>query len=173
MRFSIAAVALFASAVLAQESTVYVTDLITITSCAPTVTNCPARSTVVSTTSYPVISSSSAAPIYPNGTSSAAPTWPTSVAPASLAAGVPTSSPLLSTIAITTCIPTVLYSTITVTPVATPVSAAVSVGTGAPSGAPALPTGPSSPSQFTGAASGLTSSFAVAAVAGAVAVLFA
>jgi hypothetical protein len=51
MRFA-AVAALFAGAVSAH--TLYVTDVITITSCAPTVTNCPARSTVTSTTSYPV-----------------------------------------------------------------------------------------------------------------------
>jgi hypothetical protein len=47
MKFAVAT-ALFASAVLA-ESTVYETRQITITSCAATVTNCPARSTVTST----------------------------------------------------------------------------------------------------------------------------
>jgi hypothetical protein len=53
MRFVILA-ALFAGAVLA-DSTTYVTDIVTITSCASTVTNCPARSTITSTTSYPVV----------------------------------------------------------------------------------------------------------------------
>lgn len=53
MRFAVVA-ALFAGAVMA-DSTTYVTDVITITSCAASVTNCPARSTVVSTTSYPVV----------------------------------------------------------------------------------------------------------------------
>jgi hypothetical protein len=52
MRFAVIA-ALYAGAV-AAWSTTYVTDVITITSCAATVTNCPARSTVTSTTSYPV-----------------------------------------------------------------------------------------------------------------------
>ena len=48
MRFSVFAATFLASAtaVLAGESTVYVTDEITITSCHSTVTNCPARSTV-------------------------------------------------------------------------------------------------------------------------------
>jgi hypothetical protein len=53
MRLAVVA-ALFAGAVMA-ESTTYVTDVVTITSCASTVTNCPARSTVTSTTSYPVV----------------------------------------------------------------------------------------------------------------------
>lgn len=59
MRFAVAAV--IAGAALARagdweespESTVYSTDYVTITSCAPTVTNCPARSTVVSSTVIP------------------------------------------------------------------------------------------------------------------------
>jgi hypothetical protein len=53
MRFAVVA-GLFAGAVMAWDSTTFVTDVITITSCHPTVTNCPARSTVTSTTSYPV-----------------------------------------------------------------------------------------------------------------------
>jgi hypothetical protein len=53
MRFAVAAT-LFAGAVMAQ-STTYVTDVVTITSCAASVTNCPARSTVTSTSSYPVV----------------------------------------------------------------------------------------------------------------------
>lgn len=53
MRFAVVS-ALFAGAAMAQ-STTYVTDVITITSCAATVTNCPARSTITSTTSYPVV----------------------------------------------------------------------------------------------------------------------
>ncbi|KAK3333991.1 hypothetical protein B0T19DRAFT_143433 [Cercophora scortea] len=71
MRFSIAAVA-FAATVLAQEevvsasssasasaaeSTVYSTDYVTITSCAASVTNCPARSTVVTSSVYPLTTS--------------------------------------------------------------------------------------------------------------------
>jgi hypothetical protein len=61
MRFAVATVAL-AGAVAAHgskapESTVYSTDIVTITSCGPTVTNCPARSTVTSSTVYPVTTS--------------------------------------------------------------------------------------------------------------------
>lgn len=36
------------------ESTIYSTELVTITSCAPTVTDCPARSTVVSSSLKPI-----------------------------------------------------------------------------------------------------------------------
>ncbi|KAJ5364187.1 uncharacterized protein N7496_009900 [Penicillium cataractarum] len=49
MRFAVATVALFAGLVAAlpngAESTVYQTEEVTITSCAPTVTDCPARAT--------------------------------------------------------------------------------------------------------------------------------
>ena len=86
MRFSTAAVALFASTVAASynqtltTSTVYSTNLITITSCAPTVTNCPASSTVVVTSVIAV--STTVCPV----TASAAP----AVAPASVKPVVPT-----------------------------------------------------------------------------------
>ncbi|KAK2729209.1 extracellular serine-threonine rich protein [Colletotrichum kahawae] len=58
MKYSIAAAAL-AGAVMAQEpaSTVFSTQYFTVTSCAPTVTNCPARSTVVSSSVVPVTTS--------------------------------------------------------------------------------------------------------------------
>ncbi|KAK3692548.1 hypothetical protein B0T22DRAFT_16736 [Podospora appendiculata] len=65
MRFTIAAVAFAAtvfaneeaSASSAAESTVYSTDYVTITSCAASVTNCPARSTVVTSSVYPLTTS--------------------------------------------------------------------------------------------------------------------
>lgn len=53
MQFTYAALAVLATTVLA-DKTVYRTEEITITSCAPTVTDCPAHSTVTSMTSYPV-----------------------------------------------------------------------------------------------------------------------
>lgn len=62
MRFAIATVAL-AGAVIAQEiseeaqSTVYSTEYYTVTSCAPEVTNCPASSTVVESSIFPVTTS--------------------------------------------------------------------------------------------------------------------
>lgn len=55
MRFTTAA-ALFVGAASA-GSTVYSTQYYTITSCGPEVTNCPAKSTVVSSTVYPVTTS--------------------------------------------------------------------------------------------------------------------
>jgi len=61
-----------ATAVLATapDSTVYQTEEVTITSCAPTVTDCPARSTVVSLTSYPVPTTTKA-PVVPTSTEEA------------------------------------------------------------------------------------------------------
>ncbi|KGO76459.1 hypothetical protein PITC_088730 [Penicillium italicum] len=43
MRFTTATIALFAGLAIAADQTVYETDEVTITSCAPTVTDCPAR----------------------------------------------------------------------------------------------------------------------------------
>lgn len=59
MRFAIAAVALAGAVFAAEEaeSTVYSTEFYTITSCAPTVTNCPASSTVVSSSVRPMTTS--------------------------------------------------------------------------------------------------------------------
>ncbi|TGO59645.1 hypothetical protein BCON_0042g00120 [Botryotinia convoluta] len=62
MRFSVIAVSIFAGAAMAATSTDYVTEEVTITSCAATVTDCPARSTQVSTTIYSRTSSTEAAP---------------------------------------------------------------------------------------------------------------
>ncbi|KAJ4304399.1 hypothetical protein N0V88_002012 [Collariella sp. IMI 366227] len=58
MRFALTAVAL-AGAVLAEEakSTFYSTEYVTVTSCGPEVTNCPASSTVVSSTVIPLTTS--------------------------------------------------------------------------------------------------------------------
>jgi hypothetical protein len=57
MRF--ATVAAFAGAAVAQsvQSTVWSTEYHTVTSCGPTVANCPASSTVVKATSYPMTTS--------------------------------------------------------------------------------------------------------------------
>lgn len=108
MRFSVIAAAVMASVVSA-ESTIYTTEEITITSCAATVTNCPARSTVVSTTSYPVITaSSSSVPVYANTSSAAVYSYtaPTSSTPVVVATssplGVASSYPLLSTVTVST-----------------------------------------------------------------------
>ncbi|TDZ24372.1 hypothetical protein Cob_v003220 [Colletotrichum orbiculare MAFF 240422] len=70
MKYS-AAVLAFAGAVMAHggheeeaaQSTVFSTKYFTITSCAPEVTNCPARSTVVSSSVVPVITNSAELPV--------------------------------------------------------------------------------------------------------------
>jgi len=160
MRFSIfAAAAFLATAIYADEVTVYSTDEITVTSCAATVTNCPARSTVTYTTSYPVVTSSAH---YSNSSTST-----------SKAAGVPASSSsvLLSTITISTCVPTVIYSTITVSP--TTKAAPSSTGTISYSHNVTAPAATASPTQFTGSASSVQGSIVVAAFAGLAAFVFA
>lgn len=115
-------------------STVYTTTEYTITSCPPTVTNCPVGSktkeVLTSTTVY-ATSSAQAAP-----TTSAAPTSPASSSAAAL----------LSTVTYTTCVPTVITSVYTVT--ATPTKA---YSTGASSGFPVGPKNTTVP--FVGAAS--------------------
>ncbi|KAF7949272.1 hypothetical protein EAE96_008439 [Botrytis aclada] len=90
MRFSVIAVSIFAGAAMAATSTDYVTEEVTITSCAATVTDCPARSTQVSTTIYSRTSSTEASgsSVTPAGQpSNSAPvaSGPASSAPASSA----------------------------------------------------------------------------------------
>jgi len=83
---------------------VYMTEEVTITSCAATVTDCPASSTVTSTKSYPVISTSAKSypatststdspPVYPTGyanvSSPAVPTYPGQTGSASVTVKVP------------------------------------------------------------------------------------
>ncbi|KFY32649.1 hypothetical protein V494_07854, partial [Pseudogymnoascus sp. VKM F-4513 (FW-928)] len=65
MQFKYATLAIMATAVMATspDSTVYQTEEVTITSCAPTVTDCPAHSTVVSQTSYPVPTTETEEPV--------------------------------------------------------------------------------------------------------------
>jgi hypothetical protein len=133
MRFAAIATVL-AGAVSAK--TVYSTDYITVTSCAPEVTNCPARSTqtyssiyavstpgsssyAASAPSAPYPYSASSAPSYPAGTApgsgypttavSSAPAYPTTVKAASSTSPNQGSSSVL-TISTTTCVPTVIYS---------------------------------------------------------------
>jgi hypothetical protein len=129
MRFSVVAAAVMATAVSAGEAVYYsttvssarplgksqtnqyqsTTDIVTITSCGPEVTNCPAKtytSTLVNATSYPVYANTSA-PVT-TSTYVAVPTYP--VYPVSLATSY-----------ITTCVPTVITKVYTVTP--TPVVA--------------------------------------------------
>ncbi|KAL3423618.1 GPI anchored serine-rich protein [Phlyctema vagabunda] len=192
MRFSVLAVSMLASAVVADQ-TVYATEMVTITSCAATVTNCPARSTVTSMTSYPVVTSVPAVTSAPATSEAVIPTTSAYHNASSVATSVWTSIPVkestsenspeatsYSVIAITSCIPTVIYSTV---PVAKPTTSAVVVpvpsskpipsqGTGT-SGNGTTPSVPTTPATFTGAASTISGSFAVAAAGGLAALLLA
>lgn len=157
MQFSVAAVAFLATMVSAQ-SVVYETDVITVTDCAPTVTDCPAHSTKTSVTSYAVTHT----PVYVNSTSVYVPEHTATETP--MAPPAETSHVSLSTLTISTCVPTVIYSTVTVVPTTTAVYVPSSNAT-----AP-LPTGtgsvyPTKPVDFTGAASSMQGS-ALAAVLG-------
>ncbi|KAH7418237.1 hypothetical protein BKA64DRAFT_635377 [Cadophora sp. MPI-SDFR-AT-0126] len=199
MRFSIAAAAFMATAASA-GSIVYLTEEVTITSCAATVTDCPAKSTVTSLTSYPVVTSSSAPAVYPttyaNVSSPAVPTYPAETASASVsvpvystssAIGVPSypasSSPVLSTITISTCVPTVLYSTVTVTPNGTscylhpsPICYRYVGPNSSVISYPhnvTYPAATATPTAFTGAASNVQGSIVMVAFAGLAAFIFA
>jgi hypothetical protein len=138
MRFSVVAAAVMATAVSAGEAVYYsttvssarplgksqtnqyqsTTDVVTITSCGPEVTNCPGKtytSTLANSTSYPVYANTSA-PVT-TSTYVAVPTYP------SYPVSVPVS---LATSYITTCVPTVITKVYTVTP--TPVVPVASTG---------------------------------------------
>jgi hypothetical protein len=189
MQFSVVAVAFMATFAFAAESTVYKTEEITITSCHATVTNCPARSTVTSTTSYAIITS---IPVYSNssvkpttsilvpttisdsfGTVSSKVPVPTSIKDTFGSVSVP--GPLLSTITISTCVPTVIYSTVTVTPVSTKPAASYSTGVVSYSRNTTAPVATSTPTgvTFTGAASTVQGSVLIAAFAGVAAFILA
>ncbi len=130
MRFSAATIALFAGLAVAGDiETVYSTEDVTITSCAPTVTDCPSRPTPVT--------SDSEVPAEPTGTSPVETSVPVvPEVPSSSSVAVPPAQPTasspvvpqqpeqpsgsMSVIPVTTCIPTVTYSTISVTPTVAP-----------------------------------------------------
>ncbi|KAH6681611.1 hypothetical protein B0J14DRAFT_695119 [Halenospora varia] len=163
MQFSIAAVAFMASSVMAGAvSTVYSTAEVTITSCAASVTDCPARSTVVSKTTFPVVATASPSVYY----NSSIPVYTPVPSTKSSNEGVVSASPSLSVVAISSCVPTVIYSTITVTP---------SVYTPAPSSTGSIyvpknvtaPSATATPTSYvTSGAAGLSASAAFAVVAG-------
>jgi hypothetical protein len=134
-------------------STVYETVEYTITSCAPTVTNCPVGSKTTSvktyTTSCPVETGSGSGPTKspyspPASSLPGGPVKPTTSAPTSPV----TTAPVLATSYVTTCVPTVITSVYTVT--AATVTKPYS--TGSPTGG--YPVGPkNSTVPFTGGAS--------------------
>ncbi|KAJ6036612.1 hypothetical protein N7540_000891 [Penicillium herquei] len=143
MRFTIAAVAFFAGLV-AADTTVFETEQVTVTSCGPEVTNCPASSGVA--TSVPVVPTSVVVPNGVGAASSGAPSWTTAVpaAPATTGAANPapaggnTAVQSYTVIAHTTCVPTVVYSTIPIAQTTSPVGSGSGPGP-AGSGAPHVP----------------------------------
>ncbi|KAK6826631.1 hypothetical protein RU639_005692 [Aspergillus parasiticus] len=195
MRFSATTIALFAGLAAAlpngEVHTVYQTEDVTITSCAPTVTDCPGRQTSTpegveptSSAEVPPVAETSSAEVPP-----AVPTSSSPVIPGVSSSGVPpvpsSSSPVIpqppkqpsqgtTVIAVTTCIPTVTYSTIT-GPAGTPTgvspgksSSVAVIGTPAPSGS-ATPSSSGPSSLFTGAANTVGQSFGLAGAAAAAA----
>ncbi|EFX00432.1 extracellular serine-threonine rich protein [Grosmannia clavigera kw1407] len=159
MRYAAAAV-FFAGAALAgteaPESTIYSTDFVTITSCAPEVTNCPART---HSTVYPVTSST---------------VYSTNVYATTSAGTVGYSTESIPTIStsVTTVVPTVIYETVSVacpTGANTPVGTLGTVGVATPTGKSPVP----SSSIVTAGAGNVAFSGVLAAAAGLVAVFLA
>jgi len=119
MRFAAAAVVL-AAAVYANEaadSTVYSTAYVTVTSCGPAVTECPAESTVVTSSIITVVPTVSvSAPVYGNGTAPVQvpgaphPTGGLTTVPAAC----PTYSVKTIVTDVTTVVPTTIYETVDV-----------------------------------------------------------
>ncbi|KAJ5678981.1 hypothetical protein N7462_007225 [Penicillium macrosclerotiorum] len=149
MRFAAATVALFAglaAALPGADTTVYQTEEVTITSCAPTVTDCPASQTGVGATgssSVPVIPTNTPVASGPAGGASGSPS-----APAVVPSAPATTAPAVSVIPVvyTTCSPVVLTSYSTV-PVATPTGNSPVGGTGVPHApSSSKPAGTASPS---------------------------
>ncbi|RKU48032.1 hypothetical protein DL546_007569 [Coniochaeta pulveracea] len=170
MRFAAAAVIL-AGAAMAQESTVYSTAYYTVTSCAATVTNCPAHSTVVSTVTYPIVQQTTPAEeVTPTGSfvsETAQETAPASSFPTfavtSAAAACPTYSVKTISTSVTTVVPTVIYETVAIP---CPTTAAPSSGFSTPYNNGTKPTATPSPPIVTAGASTIGSSLLVAAAAG-------
>jgi len=122
MRFTAATVALFAGLAAAlpngADTTVYQTEEVTITSCGPEVTNCPASSTGVPATSVPAVTTTpaGAAPV----PTSSAPVVSSAPAPPVVssvpAPAPPAVTPSVSLITHTSCVPTTWVQTKTIQP---------------------------------------------------------
>lgn len=152
MHFTAATVAVFAGLAAAMPGnveTVYRTEDVTITSCEPTVTDCPASSSVPAgagaassstPTSIPAIPTSSGG-VIPGASSSSVPVNP------SISIGNTPSypAPTSSVVPVTTCIPTVTYSTVHPSPTA-PTGGATSSVPVIPSAPIVGPSGTPSPS---------------------------
>lgn len=132
MRFAAVTVALFAGLAAAlpngAESTVYQTEEVTITSCAPTVTDCPARATQTGASAVPTASvpAGGVSPVGSSSWSSAPAPVPTSVAPVPAGPSV-TVVPIVHT----TCAAVTSWSTVAIPTASSPV--------GGSSGVPKVP----------------------------------
>ncbi|KAF5873375.1 putative surface protein sp1 protein [Botrytis fragariae] len=147
MRFSVIAVSIFAGAAMAATSTDYVTEEVTITSCAATVTDCPARSTQVSTTIYSRTSSTEAAPSSVTPAGQPSNSGPVASGPASSApvASAPASSAPASSKPATSVLVPVASSAVSSAPVASSPAGSAPVASAPASSAPAS----SKPASFT------------------------
>lgn len=129
MRFAAVTLALFAGLVAAlpngAESTVYQTEEVTITSCAPTVTNCPGNAS--GATSAPAITTSVPAggvsPVGSSSGSSVPVVVSSSVSSSVSAPGVP--SVTVVPVVYTTCAAVTSWSTVAVPPASTPAASSV------------------------------------------------
>lgn len=130
MRFAAVTVALFAGLAAAlpngAESTVYQTEEVTITSCAPTVTDCPARATQTGAVPTVSVPAGGVSPVGSSSVSNAPAPVPTSVAPVPAGPSV-TVVPVVHT----TCAAVTSWSTITLPTASSPV--------GGSSGVPKVP----------------------------------
>jgi hypothetical protein len=145
-------------------STIYTTKLVTITSCHTTVTNCPAHSTVVvtstialSTTVCPVVKPTTTEEEEYYSTSSANPVITST---ASVTAKAPVTSVYYTpytVITVSSCVPTVTYSTV----YSAPAIAKPTVAYPPPAKNATTPYAP----YFTGAASSVSGSMAIAGLA--------
>ncbi|KAJ5834441.1 hypothetical protein N7447_000467 [Penicillium robsamsonii] len=170
MRFTAVAVAFFAGLAIAApgaDKTVYETDEVTITSCAPTVTDCPGNSGAgVEPTASTTPTSVPAAVTSSVGQASETPAWssvPTGVSPSSVSSApappaVETATASSSVIAITTCVPTVIYSTVPVVPTTTPGASSSVIPHGPSGGVPHVPSGTKGVATGTAAVTPATSS---------------
>ncbi|KAL8400315.1 hypothetical protein RB594_000625 [Gaeumannomyces avenae] len=180
MRFTATAVA-FAGAAAAAGSTILSTDYVTVTSCGPTVTNCPAASTTVSSKVYEVTPST----VYTTKGNDQPPTTAVSKPPVvkggenpgttmvPLQPACPTYSVKTISTSVTTVVPTVIYETVSI-PCPAPTGPAT--GTGVPKppvgGNTTVPvTQPTTP--VTAGAASLGASGVLAAAAGLAAVFLA
>ncbi|EGS20586.1 uncharacterized protein CTHT_0024200 [Thermochaetoides thermophila DSM 1495] len=111
MRFTLAVAALAGVALAGnakRQETVYQTVYKTITSCAPTVTECPASSTVVESSIIPIVTE------VPEEPSSFVPVGPTGFITETVEPACPTQSVKTIHTSVTTVIPTVIYETVDV-----------------------------------------------------------